>query len=179
VVTEQAAIAAAAGGGSASSSKNSSSQRGEHSSSSSTTGGQRGFVPPGSSLLHHGSSTVGDQSGSSNGSSGSSAAPAAVGSSSSSVQPALVRPDVLQHFSSHPDAEAALDQVLQYGQRLLLLRANDWSALAAEGGTGEGGRREIFPVGWMRVCLEAFIAVVFNYCKVLSFIVVQGTTSSL
>jgi hypothetical protein len=60
-----------------------------------------------------------------------------------------VRPDVLQHFSSHPDAEAALDQVLQYGQRLLLLRANDWSALAAEGGTGEGGGRGLVPVGWM------------------------------
>jgi hypothetical protein len=64
------------------------------------------------------------------------AAPAAAGSS---ALPALVRPDVLQHFSSHPDVEAALEQVLQYGQRLLLLRANDWSALAAEGGTGEQG----------------------------------------
>jgi hypothetical protein len=90
-------------------------------------GGFKGFVPPGSSL--HNSSS----------SSSSAATQQQAGSSSSSVSPgALVRPDVLQHFSSHPDAEAALEQVLQYGQRLLLLRANDWSALAAEGGSGRG-----------------------------------------
>lgn len=115
------------------------------SSSSSSTGSaqggrargaaHKGFVPPGSSLMNHGS----EADGSPQQPHTTAATPATAGSNGSSALPALVRPDVLQHFSNHPDVEAALEQVLQYGQRLLLLRANDWSALAAEGGTGEEG----------------------------------------
>jgi hypothetical protein len=85
--------------------------------------------------MSHGSTAQGSQQDAH--SSSSAATTAAVSSGGSSTLSALVKPDVLQHFSSHPDAEAALDQVLQYGQRLLLLRANDWSALAAEGGSGK------------------------------------------
>lgn len=96
---------------------------------------QKGFVPPGSSLLSHGSTADSTQREPTH-SNGSVAIAAAV-NSSGSASTALARPDVLQHFSNHPEVEAALDQVLQYGQKLLLLRANDWSALAAEGGSGE------------------------------------------
>eukprot|EP00775_Hariotina_reticulata_P010009 gene10009-10163_t len=35
----------------------------------------------------------------------------------------------------HPDVTGMLEQVLEYGQRLLQIRANDWSLLAAEGGS--------------------------------------------
>jgi hypothetical protein len=80
-----------------------------------------------------------DAHSSSNGAATTAAVSGSGSSGGSSALSALVKPDVLQHFSSRTDAEAALDQVLQYGQRLLLLRANDWSALAAEGGSGERG----------------------------------------
>jgi hypothetical protein len=46
------------------------------------------------------------------------------------------RPDVLQKLTGHADVEGMLNQVLEYGQQLLQIRANDWSALEAEGGTG-------------------------------------------
>jgi hypothetical protein len=47
------------------------------------------------------------------------------------------RHDVLQQLTGHADVEGMLNMVLEYGQQLLQIRANDWSALEAEGGTGE------------------------------------------
>jgi hypothetical protein len=109
-----------------------------------------GFVPPGSNLLAHNSSAPAAAAAHYTGSNGS---------VSGGARPALTRPDVLQHFSSHPDVEAALEQVLQYGQRLLLLRANDWSSLDAEGGTGEGAacrrRQQLNLVATHEVCCWA------------------------
>jgi hypothetical protein len=48
------------------------------------------------------------------------------------------RHDVLQQLTGHADVEGMLNMVLEYGQQLLQIRANDWSALEAEGGTGAG-----------------------------------------
>lgn len=45
------------------------------------------------------------------------------------------RHDVLQQLTGRSDVEVVLSMVLEYGQQLLQIRANDWSALEAEGGT--------------------------------------------
>lgn len=138
VVVEQAATAS-----NSTQARSSSSQLGSSNGSGAGATSYQGFVPAGSSLINHRQHEAKNGSNSSSSSAAAAGAASSNGSnggSSSNVLPALMRPDVLQHFSSHPDVEAALDQVLEYGQRLLLLRANDWSALAAEGGSGEGRR---------------------------------------
>lgn len=48
-------------------------------------------------------------------------------------------PELLPGLAERPAAQiqSLLERLLQYGEQLLLIRANDWSTLVAEGGSGE------------------------------------------
>ncbi|KAF8068268.1 hypothetical protein HT031_001955 [Scenedesmus sp. PABB004] len=92
-------------------------------------GGAAPYVPPGSTLIGHLPS----------------GGPAyhQLSAAAGGGGPGGARPDVLSALSGHPDVGGVLDQVLEYGQRLLQIRANDWSALEAEGGTAPGIAAEL------------------------------------
>uniref|UniRef100_A0A383VA23 GmrSD restriction endonucleases N-terminal domain-containing protein n=1 Tax=Tetradesmus obliquus TaxID=3088 RepID=A0A383VA23_TETOB len=104
------------------------------SSSSSSSGSIVPFIPVGSSLMH--AHAIDSSNGSSNQHQqhemqqmlpGMHGVVCAAGQQQ--------RHDVLQQLTGRSDVEGVLSMVLEYGQQLLQIRANDWSALEAEGGT--------------------------------------------
>jgi hypothetical protein len=101
---------------------------------SSGSGSITPFIPAGSSLMHlqpvsSDSSSNGHRNQHSETASGVAGVVVATGQQQ--------RHDVLQQLTGHADVEGMLNMVLEYGQQLLQIRANDWSVLEAEGGTGE------------------------------------------
>jgi hypothetical protein len=159
-ITIEQATAAAQGGSSnttAGSSSNGTGSKQQHSSwahtpnhsgsNSSSNGSVMPFIPDGSSLMHP--HTVGSSNGSSNHHDQQQQQQHELNDASSGSLPAVPgvvcaagqqqRHDVLQQLSGHSDVEGVLSMVLEYGQQLLQIRANDWSALEAEGGTGRVG----------------------------------------
>jgi hypothetical protein len=164
ITIEQATAAAQGSNSAGSSSSNGTGSQQQHSAwanspnnSSSNTDSNSGngsilpFIPAGSSLMHP--PTVASSNGSSNGSSSSSTRHQQheVHAASAGNLPGMhsvlcaagqqQRHDVLQQLTGHSDVEGVLSMVLEYGQQLLQIRANDWSALEAEGGTGKIDQR--------------------------------------
>jgi hypothetical protein len=93
------------------------------------------LVPPGSLLLSQGSGGFGTLT---NGhDSHNNKQSDSIGTGVHHAAAVSSRWDVFSHLSGHPDVTGVLEQVLEYGQRLLQIRANDWAALAAEGGSGK------------------------------------------
>eukprot|EP00879_Flechtneria_rotunda_P021834 GHRR01023023.1.p1 GENE.GHRR01023023.1~~GHRR01023023.1.p1 ORF type:complete len:473 (+),score=182.12 GHRR01023023.1:1498-2916(+) len=119
------------------------------SSNGNTAASTAAYIPPGSTLMaHNANSKQSFTSAAAVNSDSSGHVPsntaAAAGNSSSHTGPLTSsRWDVLIHLSGVPDAERVLDLILEYGQRLLQIRANDWSGLAAEGGTAPGIAAEL------------------------------------